>query len=381
MARPRLVRTLIGRCVSAYATSPALRTLQREKSAAIRRVTFARPLVRYFHQGDDPYSQLTAQIVPELSARYAIDLETHVVPAPSASAAPEAARLAAYAERDAALLARAHGLRMPLAAQISDGDQQALASGERLRARLGHYLGATFYFEGEWYWGLDRLPYLEARLAPFRRQSAVPIVAWKSEGLLPPAKSGTVIDFFASLRSPYTYLAAARIYSLAERFGASVRLRFVLPMVMRGLPVPWAKRLYIMRDTKREAERLAMPFGNIADPVGRGVERGLAVLHYADARGKGAAFLQSFLSGAFSQAIDAATDAGLGHMASRAGLNSDDIKAALGDSSWREVAEKNRAALFALGLWGVPSFRIQNGPNFWGQDRLWAIEEALSLTA
>jgi hypothetical protein len=40
-----------------------------------------------------------------------------------------------------------------------------LQRGDQLRERLGHYLGATFYFEGEWYWGIDRLHYLEERLS------------------------------------------------------------------------------------------------------------------------------------------------------------------------------------------------------------------------
>ena len=45
--------------------------------------------------------------------------------------------------------------------------------------------------------------------------------------------------------------------------GASITLRPVLPMVMRALPVPLKKRLYIIRDCKREAERFDLPFGNI----------------------------------------------------------------------------------------------------------------------
>jgi 2-hydroxychromene-2-carboxylate isomerase len=33
--------------------------------------------------------------------------------------------------------------------------------------------------------------------------------------------------------------------------------------------------------------------------------------------------------------------------------------------------------MFANGLWGVPSFRVDDGPAHWGQDRLWAIEQDL----
>ena len=51
--------------------------------------------------------------------------------------------------------------------------------------------------------------------------------------------------------------------------------------------------------------------------------------------------------------------------------------AALKDDSWRKVAEANREELFALGLWGVPSFRVNQNRPHWGQDRLWAIEQEL----
>ena len=50
---------------------------------------------------------------------------------------------------------------------------------------------------------------------------------------------------------------------------------------------------------------------------------------------------------------------------------------ALKDESWRKVAEANREELFGLGLWGVPSFRVNNNQAHWGQDRLWAIEQEL----
>jgi 2-hydroxychromene-2-carboxylate isomerase len=148
-------------------------------------------------------------------------------------------------------------------------------------------------------------------------------------------------------------------------------------MVMRGLPVPRVKRLYIMRDAKREAERLGPPFGRAVDPVGRGVERGLAVLHHAMADGRGPAFTASFLRGVFAEGIDAADDKGLARLAERAGITAPQINAALADSSWRAVAESHRKELFDLGLWGVPSFQVDGCDAHWGQDRLWAVERDL----
>jgi 2-hydroxychromene-2-carboxylate isomerase len=67
-------------------------------------------------------------------------------------------------------------------------------------------------------------------------------------------------------------------------------------------------------------------------------------------------------------------------MTARAGLSASQVEAALADSSWRSVAEANRAELFDLGLWGVPSFRVQGREAHWGQDRLWAVERDLAST-
>lgn len=193
---------------------------------------------------------------------------------------------------------------------------------------------------------------------------------------------GRELDLFFSFRSPYSYIVLPRVFALADHYGARLNLRFILPMVMRGLPVPLSKRLYIVRDTKREATAEGLPFGRIADPLGRPVERGLAILHHAlqqdEARGR--AFALSFLQGVFAEGIEAGDDRGLGLLAERAGLDGPAALAAIADDGWRAVAEANRQAMVGLGLWGVPSLRF--GESFtWGQDRLWLIEDAMIAAA
>jgi len=375
------------------------------------------PILHYFHGAADPYSCLAVQCLPSLVEHYAIRIVPHLVGAPDRAAAPEPERLAGWALRDALQLAQAHGLSFPsdpsiptveaiaaveaalagiddaklfadraleLGLRMWSGEAVshprgnaagALEAGNAALAKAGHYLAGVFAFEGETYWGIDRLPHLEARLAGFR--SGPPIVRQLEATDTPGDSQGAELHFYLSFRSPYTHIAAARVRRLAERHKARLILRPVLPMVMRGLPVPLAKRMYIVRDTKREAERLGIPFGRICDPVGTGVERGLAVLHKAIALGKGPDFAESFLAGAFAEAVDATTDAGLLMLAERAGLCAADVQAALADESWRAEAEANREELFGLGLWGVPSFRVANLPPQWGQDRLWAIERDL----
>jgi 2-hydroxychromene-2-carboxylate isomerase len=148
-------------------------------------------------------------------------------------------------------------------------------------------------------------------------------------------------------------------------------------MVMRGLPVPPIKSFYIVRDTKREADRAGLPFGPISDPVGPGAERALAVLHHVAPLGLGEDFAESALRAAWAEGVALADDAGLIGAAARAGVSEAQVAAALADESWRAAAEANRQALFDAGLWGAPTYRIEGGPAHWGQDRLWTLEEDL----
>jgi 2-hydroxychromene-2-carboxylate isomerase len=147
-------------------------------------------------------------------------------------------------------------------------------------------------------------------------------------------------------------------------------------MVMRGLPVPREKRIYISLDAAREAHFRATPFGRLNDPVGRPVERGLSLMPLAERQGKGQAYVLSFMHGVWAEGIDAGSDRGLRRIAERSGLSWAEACEALKDQSWRVTAEVHRQAMLNLGLWGVPSLCVR-GTAVWGQDRLWAIEQAL----
>ena len=406
---------------------------RRDAAERTRRAQGASHRIQLFHQVDDPHGALLAAALPGLLQRYDVVLDPYVVDAPADDVAPERARLIAWARRDAARLARRHGLafddpgvspppaaiaatqatlvdaiaagRFPVEvgaatdalwaaaahagiAGVTAGATPPLPSGVAahlaragaLRARLGHYLGATLHYAGEWYWGLDRLHHLEARL-----QSVGAARPGTSGAMFPPdidpvqpfaVSRPAPIDFFFSLRSPYSALAAPRVLALGRLAGVPVRLRWVLPMVMRGLPVPRAKRAYIAADAAREAHLRGLPFGRLADPVGRPAERGLSLFPLAEREGVGEAYLLSFMRGVWAEGVDAGTDRGLRAVAQRAGLDWAACRDALEDPGWRAVAEAHREALFGHGLWGVPAFAVGDDA-VWGQDRLWAVREAL----
>ncbi|MEO0882669.1 MAG: DsbA family protein [Pseudomonadota bacterium] len=386
-------------------------------------------IVEYFHEAGDPYSHLLVQLLPEFCRRYEIELQVHIVPPPEDAAAPDRKRLETYSRRDAEILARQLNLEFddawgqPTMTRVSQANKMlvsavqsgeflqtgklisqtlwsgasfevdagpdpvtdtALAESDERRDKLGHYLGATLYYAGEWYWGPDRLHYLERRLRDLGAvNSGAPEILLAKPPGTPSAAShrskahGQQLHWYLSFRSPYTGIVAERVKNLAEVYGAELKLRFVLPMVMRGMQVPRKKGIYIMKDVVREAERLGIPFGNIVDPVGDPVERGYAILHNAIEQGRGYEFVRAFLSGVWAEGIDAGTDRGLKQITETAGLSWNDVKHLIGKDDWRADAEANRQEMFEYGLWGVPSFRVGE-VAVWGQDRLWVIEQVLS---
>ena len=424
------LKQLLMPAVAARLLSRARLLQQRAKAERSRQARGLRHQVHYFHQADDPYSALAASWLADLVERYNIELLPHVVSPPPADAAPERDLLVAYSRKDARLLANHAGLdfapldRQPSPQAVAQANRllvaasadsarfvevaapvsaalwsgvaslgsglavadtaataQHLTASDALRQDLGHYLGATFFYGGEWYWGVDRLRHLEQRL-----QDLGALRAGASQDLLlplePDLESAVMladpppIDFFISLRSPYTAIVAPRVFRLGQLTGATVRLRYLLPMVMRGLPVPRIKRRYIAQDAAREAFVRDTPFGRLNDPIGRPTERGMALIPLAERLGLGQRYVLSFLQGVWAEGLDAGSDRGLRRIAERAGLSWRDALAALDDPAWRETAEANRTALLALGLWGVPSFAVGD-TAVWGQDRLWAIQDAL----
>lgn len=437
------MKSFLSRRFSTHLLSERRLNKARDRAERERRHKREPHRIEFFHLVDDPYSHLLAQALLKLLERYEVQVDTWLVEPPEDWAAPARSRLESYSLVDARRLAKKAGFQptnteRPSAERVLDVQRElaatlaasekpggtatleaAVAAGERLwatdrasaptdpsgtetdarleaglragterRRSLGHYLGGTCFYGGEWTWGIDRLEHLEKRLADLGARkpdagsgkSAELIYAqpgWLQQPVSKEAASRARLPdlhFFASFRSPYTAIATDGTIRVAEEFGVDLRIRFVLPMVMRGLPVKRAKRLYILGDAAREARRIGVPFGPISDPIGKPVERGYSLLPWAIDEGRGTAYFQSFMTLVWSQGVDAGSDRGLRRIVEAAGLDWRQARRHLDDPAWREQAELNRQELFDLGLWGVPSFRI-GSLAVWGQDRLWAIED------
>ncbi|MGA0839290.1 MAG: DsbA family protein [Pseudomonadales bacterium] len=337
--------------------------------------------IEFFHEPGEPHSELMRLALERLGARHHVEIVEHVIGAPSDWAIPERELHRDWASRDAQRLARRAGIDLALAARQRPPDADCSASSAR-RDRLGHFLSGVAWYGNDWYASIDRLHFLDDRLVALgaRRQGDQTPPPWRESPFDPSravvASCGISLQFYLSFRSPYTAVAAPRVVDLARRYGAQLELRYLLPMVMRSLPVPRRKALAFVQDAAREARYHGIPFGRIADPVGRPVERGYALMPWALAQGRGTDFVLAFLDGVWAKGIDAGSDRGLKKIVERAGLAWTAGRRELGNPAWRAEAEANAKELRALGLWGVPAFRVGNEVT-WGQDRLWFVEAAL----
>lgn len=185
------------------------------------------------------------------------------------------------------------------------------------------------------------------------------------------------IDFYYSFRSPYSYLAFPRAFELPKRFNVSLEHRPIRPMVTRGVPLSPAKLRYILHDCKRIAARLNIKFGPVADPLGEGIDRCLAVTHLAWQQGKIEQFVLRASRGIWAEGVDVSSDRGLAPLCAEAGLDWKECQQAIRDRKHIDWIEGHVSAHGAL-HWGVPTF-VVDGEVFWGQDRLGSLEKLLPV--
>jgi 2-hydroxychromene-2-carboxylate isomerase len=434
---PSALKRWIGSKVVPRMVSPKRR--ERARAAAEKkRVSENRPhRVDYFHQVDDAYSHLAGQLLQPLLEAYDIELVPHLVTGPTGDNAPEPELLIDYARYDCGKVASRYGLEFPadaekpdvravkLAARMlaaaSDSEfpqlvatvghtlwqsglgemitledrlgalsmeeaKDKMAAGNKLRDELGHFSGAMFHYEGEWYWGVDRLYHLENRLTELgaRHGSGRQLLAPRptiEKGRYKDKRTLT-LEYYPSLRSPYTSIIHDKTVSMALDMRVNLSVRPVMPMVMRGVSLSQNKSRYIVTDTAREAETLGVRFGKMYDPIGDPVRKAFSLYPFAMSQDRGNAFISAFLRAAFARGVNTNNNRGLKWVCDEAGLDWKEAKEHIGDTGWEDMLEENRLAMYSFGLWGVPSYRLLDPEGkvllaVWGQDRLWLVSRTI----
>lgn len=406
----------------------ALATLSRAPSEAA--LTYAFDL-------EDPWSYLGAQVLARLVEHYQVPCSLLPISRPALDVVPAGGLRDAYAVRDAQELAAYYDLEFPgkktadpgLALRAASGLVRELPARDRLAAALelakgvwsgdgkliaatlgrtgaestmsvpprlaagyaelrkrGHYQGGMLCYRGTWYGAVDRVDALERMLARDTERPVAGVVRVRPESERGPLRLATdknrptlQLEVWFSFRSPYSYLALEQLEQALAGSSIPVVLRPIAPMVERGHTLIAAKRNYLLQDAKRQADRLGVPFGEVCDPLGKGIEACLAISHHLLRHAASAeegyrallAFARSAMRGIWSEARDVGQYVDLRAVCERAGLAW--AEAARWVAAEREAGAKlaatNAADLTAIGLWGVPAFRVGD-LWLWGQDRL-----------
>jgi len=388
--------------------------------------------VHVFLKVDDPYSYVLLQALKQFESRYDVEFKFHIISKLQDDMFPEPKLWHQHAFKDAAHIASLYDFDYPskharhskleiehTTQALLDACKQTdfihpatdilrhfwngqtdtnadiqyskktIEQNNQLLKAMGHYYSAMLYYGGEWYWGVDRLMHLEKRLNMHGLNTNLnntdELVYDKTSRYFcqrleltehNKKRANKTLTLFFSARSPYSYLGLERTITLARHYDLPLEIKPVLPMMMRGMNVPSTKKWYIFHDTKREAKRLGIPYGFVADPLGNAVERCYALFDYASSEGKAADFLLSFARAVNSQGIRAETDVGLEKIVSRCGLDWTKAKSLLTNQEWRNWAQANYTQMQQLGLWGVPCLKYGD-ISVWGQDRIDVIEQAI----
>ncbi|MGH0030800.1 MAG: 2-hydroxychromene-2-carboxylate isomerase [Myxococcota bacterium] len=192
------------------------------------------------------------------------------------------------------------------------------------------------------------------------------------------------LEFYFDYLSPYSYLANSQMPALAERTGAEIVYRPVLnggivtASENKAPPMVPAKLRYMGVDVPRWVKRFGVPFA----PPG-GLMNTLRALRGAVALqldgGDFPAYHEALFRGAFADGRDLSDVANVLDLAAKAGIDAEKLAARMEEPEVKEKLKADTAAAVERGLFGVPTFFVDD-EMFFGVDHLDFVEEALNAS-
>ena len=406
---------------------------KREEKEKIRKKEGRPHEVFYFHELLDPYSHITAQLIHKFKSEYSVELVPMVVNEPPSKTVHEPSLYRKYCLTDAIRIAPFYEVEFSrdnlpndkivslaqrilcslkkdefisriaeISSLVWSGNELALAAlitaktiseettlttisnNEDKRDEVEAYMGSTFSYEGELYWGVDRLDHLEHRLKDLglkkNEDSNYVSKRKKTNTSDIPNQSNIELEFYPSLNSPYTSISLERIKLIQSTYPIKIITKPVLPMLMRNMTIPRYKARYIFRDTAREAKKYDVPFGKVISPLGKPAERAYSLFPWVDQQGQGFEYICRLMISSFRKAEDIGVNSYLKELIEDLGLDWNEAQKHLDTDNWKDELEKNRLIMYEGNSWGVPTFRLVDGEKTfttWGQDRIWLIEEEI----
>jgi 2-hydroxychromene-2-carboxylate isomerase len=192
------------------------------------------------------------------------------------------------------------------------------------------------------------------------------------------------VDFYFDFSSPYGYFASHKIDALASKYGREVKWRpFLLGVAFKttgGAPLPSipVKGPYHLRDMLRTAKYLGVSYRHPSVfPISS--VSACRAFYWMDSKDpKRAKELAKALYAAyFLDNVDISGADNVVSVATRLGLNADEVRAGIGDPATKDRTKTEVDGAIALGAFGSP-YIVIDGEPFWGSDRLEQIDKWLA---
>jgi 2-hydroxychromene-2-carboxylate isomerase len=187
------------------------------------------------------------------------------------------------------------------------------------------------------------------------------------------------------LQSPWSYLGFDRLMEIATRHGVPVRHIPLLPSdifpATGGAPLNKrhpSRQSYRLLELERWSREFDLPL--ILHPRHFPVDDRLAASCVIAARDMEMGvdkLVRIMLAAVWAEELDLADPEVLGTLIGKAGLDATEVLAKSQETSTEKTLAEDTEAAIALGVFGAPTY-VLNGERFWGQDRLEALDKALS---
>jgi len=195
----------------------------------------------------------------------------------------------------------------------------------------------------------------------------------------------TIIDYYMTSVSPYTYLGHQTFRAIAHKHGVSVRVKPVnigpvfessgaLPVAQR----PAVRQRYRKIELQRVADYRGMPIHVV--PKFWPVDPTLAdhtIIAVIEAGHDPLSYVDRVLASVWANQEDIADAGTLAFHLKAEGLDADAVLDAAGKPETAEIRARNTQDAIAADVVGLPAW-VLNGEPFWGQDRLEYLDQALA---
>jgi len=201
----------------------------------------------------------------------------------------------------------------------------------------------------------------------------------------------TTLDFYYDVGSPWTYLAFHRIEDLAREAGCELVWKPILvggvfnavnPAVYeaRANPVP-ARARYMAKDLADWARayslRIAWPPSVFPVHSVKAMRGALVALE----RGRCSEYSRAAFEAYWGEDRDISRDDVLAEVATRAGLDPDEVASAIATDAVKQRLRDHTDELIGRGGFGSPTILLDGEDLYFGNDRLPLVRRALGLDA